>query len=282
MALLRTKASVQEWIRFVYDVSKLASGLPIWQPNVAEDAKTTKCAVFTEIDRHHAHRVYRLELSDIVAVGNPDLIWFGVSQEMLASYTAAGSEGNKTEIMYIDTGLTMQGLVFQDVQEFVNHLCRTSIALEAQGFKMCLRAHPAHDQQALQKLLAKNGIEMISSEELTPRLRRCAACIVERSSVTVVPALMGIPLLYANYGQLNDLRFGPVLMTYPRGHILRDLAAVRGILEGIWKKEDAGLLNDWITANSGPLPAELMPERVASILNGMMTACPRTPKSLFS
>jgi hypothetical protein len=223
--------------------------------------------------------VYRLELSDIVAVGNPDLIWFRVSQEMLASYTPSSSEGKKTEIMYLDTGLILQGLVFQDVQEFADHLCGTSLALEAQGFKMCLRAHPSHDQQALGRLLAKNGIEMVSSEELMPRLRRCAACIVEISSVTVIPALMGIPLLYANYGELNELRFGPVLTTYPRGQIVRDLSAVRGILEGIWKKEDAGLLNDWITANSGPLPAELMPERVASILNGMMTTCPRTQKA---
>jgi len=272
MALVRTSAPFPEWTRFAYDVAKMASGLPIWQPNVAKDARTTKCAVFTEIDRYHAHRVYRLALPDILAVGNPDLIWFRVSQEMLASYAPSGSEGKKTEITYLDTGLVLQGLVFQDIQDFANHLCRTSLALEAQGFKMCLRAHPSHDQQALGRLLAKNGIEMVSSEALMPRLRRCAACIVEMSSVTVVPALMGIPLLYANYGQLNELRFGPVLTSYPRGHMLRDLSEVRGILEGVWRKEDSGPLNDWISANSGPLPADLMPERVASVLNGMIIA----------
>jgi hypothetical protein len=275
-ALVKTNASFQEWMRFVYDVAKLASGLPIWQPNVAEDARTTKCAVFTEIDRHHAHRVYRLALRDVVAVGNPDLIWFGVSQEMLASYTTAGSEGRKTEIMYLDTGLAMQGLVFQDLQAFINHLCSTSLALEAQGFKMNLKAHPAHDQQALKKLLAKNHVEVVSSEDFIPRLRRCAACIVEISSVNVIPALMGIPLLYANYGPLKELRFGPVLMSYPRGQILRDLAEVRGLLDGLWKKEDAGLLKDWIAENAGPLPAEAMPERVAELLSAMMASPPAT------
>jgi len=273
-ALIKTQAKSREWFRFVYDVSKLASGFPIWQPNVAEDAKTTKCAVFTEADREHAHRVYRLALDDIQAVGNPDLISFGFDREMLGSYAPPAAANPTREVIYIDTGLVMQALVFQDLEMFARHLCRTARAMHDQGFKMALRAHPAHDQKALQKFLSGSGIDMIGKEEFVARLRQCAACIVEISSVTVIPALMGIPLLYANYDALSQLRFGPVLTSYPRGHILTDLSQVSAILHRQWKYDDARALSEWISANSGPLPAQQMPQRVAKLVDAMIGAKP--------
>jgi len=46
-ALFKTNAAPKDWLRMVYDSVKLACGLPLWQPNAAADASTTKCAVFT-------------------------------------------------------------------------------------------------------------------------------------------------------------------------------------------------------------------------------------------
>lgn len=278
-ALLRTHADARDWLRFAYDTFKLAIGMPIWQPNAAQDASTTKCAVFTEIDREHAHRVYRIPFSDVHAVGYPDLMSFGFSQGLLASYRADGSDRERQEIVYLDTGLVTAGLAFRDEQDFVGHLERTSVALRAQGFSMCLKAHPAHNQKVLTALLAQKDIELISTQELIPRLQQCAACLVEISSVNLVPALMGIPLLYGNYDQLAELRFGPVLRGYPRGFLVKNISEVRGILEYCWKRRDGDVLNGWIRENSGPMPPEDMPRRVGDLVGAMIDSIQREPRN---
>jgi len=265
-ALLETDAAIGEWMRFGYDVGKMALGLPLWQPNVARDATTTTCAVFTEIERRHAHRVYHVPFEDIHAVGNPDLMGFGLSEDLFASYDPQSPEGPKSEIMYLDSGLVMLGQVFRNLEAFADHLRHTARTLGTQGYRLCVKAHPSVDQGRLTQLLDGSGIDLVSREEFLPRLRRCAACIAEVSSVTLIPALMGIPLLYANYGQLSQLRFGPILSSYPRGARLTDVPSSREAIERIGRSEPSSL-RAWIAANSGPLPASDMPMRVATLID---------------
>jgi hypothetical protein len=268
-ALLKTRGGPEDWGRFAYDVAKLAAGFPIWQPNVARDARTTKCAVFNEVDRLHANRVYRLAMNDVVAVGNPDLIRFGMSEDMLGSFKVSGKE-HRTEVVYIDTGLVMQGLVYRDVDDFCAHLVETGEALGRQGYTLAVKLHPAHDASRIASILSGSGIRTISDEEFTGRLLASAGCIAEPSSATLIPALLGLPLLLAKYGRLAEVRFGQLLMAYPRSTVLTDLADVDRLLRVVHSPEHDRIVSSWIRENSGPMPADEMPRRVSKLVCSMV------------
>lgn len=268
-ALLKTGGGVADWGRFAYDTSKLAVGLPIWQPNVALDARTTKCAVYNEADRTHAHRVYRLAMGDIVAVGNPDLMRFGLTPEMLGSFRMDGRL-KRREIVYIDTGLAMQGLMYRDIDDFCAHLAATGAAVAAQGFSLGVKLHPAHDAAGIARRLEGSGVVIVPPEAFSARLLASAGCIAEPSSATLIPALLGVPMLYTRYGRMAEARFGQLLTSYPRGQELRDPALVRSLLSQDENADGPAALAAWIGHNAGPLPARDMPQRVADLVSSMI------------
>jgi hypothetical protein len=267
--LLKTKANAEDWRRLVLDTYKLATGKPIWQPDVAPDARTTKIAVYVDADREHANRVYGLDMKDVVAVGNPDLVRFGLTAEMLASHGAACATNPRT-IMYIDTGLATYGLAFKDLGAFIEHLRATSRILAAQGYSLCFKPHPAHNRKLLEQELNGTGIALLSNEDFVRGLLESSACIVEMSSITLVPALLGMPLFFANYNELRDLRYGPILESYPRGYLLRDVHDVQSLLGRDAERLDRAKLRQWAAANVGPLPSARMPERVADLVVNMI------------
>lgn len=268
-ALVKTGAGIRDWGRFAYDTAKLACGLPIWQPNVALDARTTKCAVYNEADTRHAHRVYRLPMQDIVAVGNPDLIRFGLSEAMLGAFDMAG-RARRSEIVYIDTGLAMQGLVYRDVPDFCEHLKQTARSLARQGYTMAVKLHPAHDHAAIAACLDGSGIALIAGADFTQRLAASAGCVAEPSSATLIPALLGVPLLLARFGRLAQVRYGQLLLSYPRGQLLSDIDDARCCLDAAPAPDQDARLAQWIADNAGPIPADQMPRRVSKLICAMV------------
>lgn len=266
-SLYKTRASLEEWKRFLVDIGKMVlAESPLVGP---DDARTTKGAVYTHADIEHAVRTYGFAPSDVHAVGNPDLGHFGLTRNMLASHVRR-SKSPSDPVMYIDTGLVASGLTYSSLSAFIDHLVKTSRALADQGRAMFFKPHPAHDLRALQRKLEGSGVQLVTGERFLDGLQTCAACIVEPTTLTLIPALMGMPLLYANYDQLRDLRFGPVLTTYPRGYLLRDLSEITAILEKDSAVQSREGLDEWIADNAGPLPAEEMPNRVAQLLQSMI------------
>ena len=267
--LLKTNANTEDWRRLLLDTYKLAVGKPIWQPDVAPDARTTKIAVYVDADREHANRVYGLPMKDVIAVGNPDLVRFGLTAAMLASH-GTGRVGNTKTIMYIDTGLATYGLAFNDLAAFIEHLRVTSRILATQGYSLCFKPHPAHNRALLEQELDGSGIALVSNDAFVGRLLECSACIVEMSSITLVPAVLGMPLLFANYNELSHLRYGPILESYPRGYLLKDVRDVESIVRADLERLDREKLHQWASANVGPLPSERMPERVGDLVVKMI------------
>ncbi len=266
-ALLKTKAQFNDWVRFTSDVIRMAVGK--FNPVEAPDAKTTKCAVYVNADIEHAVQTYGFDSDDVFAVGNPDLIDFGLLQSQIG-YRGQQFAPVFKSIMYINTALSAVGVMFPSPQAFIDHLIHTSQALAMRGISMSFKPHPALDWHFLQQSLDGSNVELVSKANFLVKLQECAACIVETTSLALVPALMGMPLLYANYNELKELRFGPVLMSYPRGYLLRNVADVLDILGKDAQEFDQKALNDWIALNAGPLPAEAMSHRVAEIVERMI------------
>jgi hypothetical protein len=247
----------------------MARGSGSWQLATADDARASRCAVYTNADIEHARRVFGFEAQDVVAVGNPDLSRFGFLPSMLGGALRDAVISQSQTIMYIDTGLAATGLVFDSRQQFIRHIVSTARALAAHGKSMCLKPHPAHDPAFLRTSLAGTGVDLVSNEDFVARLRLCAACIVEPTTLALVPALMGMPMLYANYDALEQLRYGPVLTSYPRGYLLPEIGSLPAILRDDFAKDRAVAAMEWIERNSGPLPAEEMPDRVADMVTAL-------------
>jgi hypothetical protein len=266
---VKTRATAREWWRFILDVVRFARGLPFL--TAADDARTTKGAVYTNADIEHAVRVYGFEPGDVVAVGNPDLIRFGIESHLLGIMNRR-STLERDMVMYIDTALAIVGLLFKSQASFIEHLSETARSLTGQGKKLAFKPHPAHDLAALKRDLEGTGVELVANSDFVAKLQQCCACVTETTSVALVPALLGLPLLYACYGELKTQRFGPVLTSYPRGYLLEDVSDVSEILSKDAAQFDSQAVDDWIAFNSGPLPAEHMPRRVAEIVHQMIGA----------
>jgi hypothetical protein len=274
-ALMATNAPLTSWGRLVYDLSKLAWGLDIHQPNVARDAQTTKIAVYNDADRYHAQTTYRIDANDIVAVGNPDLIRFNIVEDMLGTFDMK-TRSTRREIVYIDSGLAITGHMYRNVADFCDHLRITQSSLLKQGYSLSVRLHPNHNVEYIASNLGDTGITILSAEELARRLLSSAGCIAETSSATMVPALLGVPLLYTKYGRMKEARFGQLLLGYPRGRELHNLERVRSQLSAVDESDSMGDVLLWIERNAGPLPASEMPRRVAELVHSMISF-ERTP-----
>jgi hypothetical protein len=275
MALLKTKASPKDWRRFFSDIIHMAINInDYYFRHAAADAKTTKCAIYTRADVEHAKRFYGFRQEDIFAVGNPDLLQFGFDEGMIGNWVQP--EVSDNSIMYIETGFSSVGLFFSSEQDFAGHLIATSRSLAAQGFKMLLKLKPhGSNIQLIDQRLKGSGIKLVTNKSFLTELKACSACIAETTTLAMLPALMGMPLFFAQYGQLKSLGFGTLLTSYPRGYFLKSISDISGILEKDAQTADSGKLAQWIGLNAGPLPPEDMPERVVAVVEEMIATSNR-------
>lgn len=268
-ALLKTGATAAEWRRFAADIFNLARGKYI--PLAARDARTTRCAVYTDADVQHAMTKYGFKRHEVMTVGNPDLAMFGVGQEAIASALHAKK---LTDILYIDTGLIYAGMVFCDADDFLKHLIHTKEELQKQGRRLAIKLHPQHYRTNFPERLREVGVEVVENDIFLKKLKSCAAAICEPSTAALVPAMVGVPLLLARYGKLSRQQYGEALAAYPRARYLDDVRNLNSLLLDEQAAFDQQELEAWIKENAGPLPSEKMPERVAELMVEMIEPPP--------
>jgi hypothetical protein len=273
-SLLKTQATYKDWGRFLADIYNLATGVSQLR-GASDDAKTSKCAVYVEADVEHAMHCYGVNKEDVVVVGNPDFLQFNLEQGMIGHWQAPEKVSKKT-IMYIETGFASEGFFFKGVKGFSNHIINTSRSLATQGFQLCIKLKPHQEGfHLIEQSLKSAGIELVSNEAFLPKLMACSACIVETTTLAMVPTMMGMPLLLAQYGDLKSMSFGSVLTSYPRSYFLQDISGLSDILKKDAQTSDSTKLNAWVDLNVGPLPPEKMPERVEAIVEEMIAGSNR-------
>ncbi len=265
-SLWSTGASGREWRRFAEDILNITGGRFIKVS--ADDARTSKCGVYTAADIGYARDKYGFAAGDVVAVGNPDLIQFGLTADLIDSHLN-DPRPEAVDVMYIDTGLVYTGWVFTSEVEFIEHILHTKQALERQGRRLLFKPHPDHRRSTVLARLQEAGVEVCANQDLVPRLRNCCAAITEPSSLSLVPALMGLPLFLASFGKLRGCPYGEVLLTYPRAMLLEEVDEANRLLQEA-ERHDPAATRAWILENAGPLPAEQMPDRVAALCTGLL------------
>ncbi len=268
VALWKTNATFGEWVRFVGDIFRGALG--IVPKVVADDARTDKCCVYINADIDYAIKTFGFTRGDVIAVGNPDLIRFGLSSDMIGSFLKQPS-ATRFDVMYVDTGFIAGGLVFKSEYEFVKHIVDTRDMLAQQGKHLLFKPHPSHSGTGVLSALANSGVEICPNETFVSRLQRCCACIVEPSSIVVFLAFLGMPLFLAKYGALRGQSFGKLLSQYPRARPMYDIHDFNSLLAFEQAECDEEKTMRWIEQNAGPLPAAEMPDRVANVVHRLIS-----------
>jgi hypothetical protein len=130
---------------------------------------------------------------------------------------------------------------------------------------LLLKFHPSTGAP-IRSALESAGVATCSNADFLPALRRCCACITEPSSAALIPALLGLPLFLANYGQLAGQMFGTLIKSYPRAKPLTHLRKFNELLAAAETDPRSTAARVWIESHKGPLPPEEMPTRVAEVV----------------
>lgn len=272
VSLLKTGATFRDWVRFIYDLTRLAYGTDLQVGRAAADATTTSCAVYVREDAEHAVQCYGFSAENVFVVGNPDLIKFGIDPRMLGSWASPPNNLSKS-IMYIETGYSSVGVCYSGTEGFLCHLLETARCLATQGFKMKVKLKPNQvNTKTIETWLRESNIDIVNDDVFISELFACSACITEATTVGVIPALIGMPLLLAQYGDLASLSFGSIFLNYPRSYPLHNVADVSSILifDSAKYESDKRALSQWIDMNVGPLPSGKMPDRVVDIVGRLI------------
>lgn len=265
-SLLVTRAPLSYWFSFlkaIYEqaTQKIYGVAPL-------DTETMFGFIYTNADLDHMHGVYRVLFQHIYSVGNPDLILFGVKEHDFAH--ALKQQENKKEIIYVATALTDAAVAFDNLDQFIAHLKYTRDLLAGVGLHLVVKLHPGHFLTGVPGQLQILGINLCKREDFVNRLKSARAAMVEPSTAAMIPALLGLPLLLCKYGKLSGLQYGEVLTSYPRSRYLTQLTDLPALLDEEQDALDPQAVHEWIALNSGPMPAEDMPERVAAAIDDMV------------
>lgn len=265
-ALGRTNASTAEWRRFGLDVSERARGREISIP--ARDSRTDVCCVYTPADLEVAETKWQYGGEGLFVVGNPDLTMLGLAESDLGSWRPT-STSTRPRIVYIDSGISSHGWNFSSDAAYGRYLLECSNSLKLQGIDLVvkLKPHPPARYQQLARMLESHGVDLVENSSLKDELRSSAGCIVEPSTLSIVPCLVGCPVFLCKVGPLSTLVYGELFNSYPHA---TDLFRWQDISRGGLAREaddDHGQLRTWIDRNSGPMPPERMPYRVAEAIS---------------
>jgi len=161
----------------------------------------------------------------------------------------------------------LSGRIFSSNKEFIDHIEFTKIKLEEQNYKLILKLKPQVLRSSIGDFFSKRNYEIIEDNKtVTDHIKNASAVIAENSSAALVPGLIGIPLFLGNFGQLKDIIYGEALTSYPRSSILKNLSNMNQKISNLWTNSNYEDLISWGNTNSGPLPSDDMPYRVAEVL----------------
>jgi hypothetical protein len=266
-SLYDTRASLRDWLDFAHDLFTRARAAR--RGRVARDSLADRACVYIESEARYAVKTYGYAPEQVTVVGNPDLLSFGMAPRLIGSRLCAPSgDTGLRHVVYIETNLVHYGALFDSTAQFIDHVLATRDHLSRLGRALVFKPHPSTDADVVAALSAA-GVLVCSREEFIPNLERACACITEPSSAALIPALMGLPLLLAQYGLLAGQIFGDLISSYPRARPLEDLNSLGAALsEQTCVEIERTRL--WIEQTTGPMPPEGMPGRVAAALETLL------------
>ncbi|KOF04009.1 hypothetical protein OB69_03115 [Roseivirga seohaensis subsp. aquiponti] len=259
-SLRKTNASLYDYGTFIKHLVQMFTRPSAMK--IADDAKTSRFLVYADADKAHAVETYAVEKQNVYSVGNPDINDFGLNSELIGSQSKIDTE-YRDNVIYIDTALTATGLIFKSQSQYLSFLKTIKSHLESMGKAFYIKPHPETLRLYGKEELQRHGLKVIPNEEFMTRLQETSLVMTEPSTLSIIPALVGLPLALVAFGDAEELKYGDVLKSYPRGFILHRLVQLQSNLSHVGQV-DSEAISEWIEFNGGPQPAEQMPRRVVS------------------
>lgn len=266
LALLRTNALANDWRRFFTDLYQRGLGRDIAVPAI--DSRADRCCVYTKVDLEVARIKWDYSDDEAVAVGNPDLTHFGFDESSLGNQIGI-SKINDKSVVYIDSGISSHGLNFKSDDDYLDFLIQCYRHLRDSGFSLSVKVkpHPVSRFSFFRSKLKANGIEVLDNDNFQRSLLHASACIIEPSTLSLIPCLLGMTVYRCRVGPLASLSYGEVFETYPRAKDLNSWDQLTTLLTSQRVTlQDGDATWNWIQENAGPLPASDMPRRVADVV----------------
>lgn len=265
LSLIQTSAEFSVWLRLLKDIYFRATGKWIFNP--ASDATSSKTCVYTDVDRHNAIYKYGHTPTEVHTVGNPDLFKFGLTENLIGVALKQNDHHIK-QIIYIDSGISSHGWVFNSDHDYLKFLVDCATQVKQNGFQLSvkLKPHPAERKNYLSTELTNNNVKTIDNDMFIDQLLKSTACMVEPTTLGLIPTLMGLPIFLVHMPPLEGLIYGEVYTSYPRSIRLTKISDLCVLLDEEKNKCNVNEVKEWIKNNSGPLPAIDMPKRVAKVV----------------
>jgi hypothetical protein len=264
-ALLETESTFSDWSYLLSNIIRKIFGRYV--SIAAPDASTTMCAVFAKSDVSHAHSKYRVPVEQIVVVGNPDLMKFGVKTEDILSCAKMFYRNKK--VVYLDHGGSTSGFTFSSESDFVDFLLKTQHATKDAGYQLLVKLHPSQYLTNVPSLLRDRGLEIVDDCEFIDALKLSRAIICGPTTVSVIPGILGLPMILAQYEQFTGQEYGTVLKNYPLSCAASSLFELTATLQ-VANTCDYEKLRKWISSYVEPLPASDMPKRVVEAIEELI------------
>jgi len=261
-SLIKTKANLSVWLEFLTELFNKLLSLKL-KKKYLFDTKTSIGCVYTYLDAKHMKLNYGLKFKQIYIVGNPDFIKFDLKYSDLGLMT---NNKNKKKIIYIETGFLDRGIAYKSIENFINHIYETKIAVENLGYKFLikLKPHSISAKKEIISMLKSKDIDICDNKNFLNQLKNSRAVITEPTSAALLPAALGLPLLLASYGELSNLNYGIILKSYPRSSRLRSLKSLSKQLKlNNLNSKKKGFFKIWLKKNIAPFDFKKMPDRVA-------------------
>ena len=266
-SLIKTQATLNDYLILFKDI--LYGFLGKKNQKSSFDSITTYCAVFIPQDVNYAEKKCGIKKENILVIGNPDFVKFGLEDTMLG--VRLGNNNTLNEVIYIETALFINGLHFKTIDDYINYLLIFKIKLNELGYKLIIKPHPSTVHEKHHLIMQNMGLLLCDNSNFISNLLNCKACICEPSSLFLIPAMIGANIFLPKFGELQSQLYSDLVLSYPRSFLLTDINDLSTILDVQYDNKNIIESKIWIQSNSGPKPLSNLGERVSNFIFEIIT-----------
>lgn len=262
--LYATKPKIQDQLFLIEDIFLKLLGKDI---SVARlDGNPDFICVFNNYELIQAKKKYLAKNLSFFEVGIPDLLKFtGLSNSINTHHI---SSHVRKVCTYIGTGPRSTNMLLSDYEEYFQHITEINNFLTKLGYKVNFKLHHSRiDSINILNDASDKKITLINDATFVQSLNQSKFSIIEPSSASLAPAIIGMPVVLLKVMNLKNLKFGPLFNEYPRSYHIHTFEELELLVDELDKNvSNLPNIDNWLGKSLGPLPLKDLPSRIVNVL----------------